>query len=87
MKMGRTERENKLINTLAVLLTVGFIVMKVAGVITWGWLLCFSPFLVLLVFDSVFAVAVVLFGTLFYCKAELKGKLDDKLKALRKKKD
>ena len=30
---------------------------------------------------------VVLFGTHFYCKIELKGKLDDKLKALRKKKD
>ena len=76
-----------MINTLAVLLTVCFIVMKVAGVITWGWLLCFSPFLVLLVFDLVVTVAVVLFGTHFYYKAELKGKLDDTLKALRKNKD
>ena len=85
--MGRPERKIILINTLAVLLTVCFIVMKVAGVITWGWLLCFSPFLVLLVFDLVVTVAVVLFGTHFYYKAELKGKLDDTLKALRKNKD
>ena len=34
-----------------------------------------------------FLTAVVLFGTHFYCKTELKGKLDDKLKALRKKKN
>ena len=87
MKMGRTERENKLINTLAVLLTVCFIVMKAAGVITWGWLLCFSPFLILLVFDLVVATAVVVLGATFYGKAELKGKLDDTLKALRKNKD
>lgn len=76
-----------MINTLAILLTVCFVVMKVAGVITWGWLLCFSPFLTLLVFDLVVATAVVVFGTHFYGKAELKGKLDDELKALRKKKD
>lgn len=85
--MGRTERETRLINTLAILLTVCFVVMKVAGVITWGWLLCFSPFLILLVFDLVIATAVVVFGATFYGKAELKGELDDTLKALRKKKD
>lgn len=85
--MGRTEREIRLINTLAILLTVCFVVMKVAGVITCGWLVCLSPFLILLVFDLVVATAVVLFGTHFYCKTELKGKLDDELKALRKKKD
>lgn len=85
--MGRTEREIRLINTLAILLTVCFVVMKVAGVITWGWLLCFSPFLILLVFDLVVATAVVVVGSTFYGKAELKGKLDDELKALRKKKD
>ena len=85
--MERPGRETRLINTLAVLLTVCFIVMKVAGVITWGWLLCFSPFLILLVFDLVVAVAVVVLGTTFYGKAKLKGKLDDTLKALRKKKD
>lgn len=76
-----------MINTLAVLLTVCFVVMKVAGVITWGWLLCFSPFLILLVFDLVIATAVVVFGTHFYGKVELKDKLDNKLKTLRKKKD
>ena len=76
-----------MINTLAILLTVCFVVMKVAGVITWGWLLCFSPFLILLVFDLVVATTVVVFGTHFYGKAELKGKLDDTLKTLRKKKD
>lgn len=76
-----------MISTLAILLTVCFIVMKVAGIITWGWLVCFSPFLILLVFDLVVATAVVLFGSYFYCKTELKGKLDDKLKALRKKKN
>ena len=85
--MGRTEREIRLINTLAILLTVCFVVMKVAGVITWGWLLCFSPFLILLVFDLVVATAVVVVGSTFYGKAELKGKLDYELKALRKKKD
>lgn len=85
--MERPEREIILINTLAVLLTVCFVVMKVAGVITWGWLLCFSPFLVLLVFDLVVATAVVVLGATFYGKAELKGKLDDTLKALRKKKN
>ena len=87
MKMGRPERKIILINTLAVLLTVCFIVMKVAGVITWGWLLCFSPFIILLVFDLVVAVAVVVLSATFYGKVELKGKLDDTLKALRKKKD
>lgn len=76
-----------MINAFVVLLTVCFIVMKVAGIITWGWLVCLSPFLILLVFDLVVATAVVLFGTHFYCKAELKGKLDDKLKVLRKKKN
>lgn len=76
-----------MINTFVVLLTVCFIVMKVAGIIIWGWLVCFSPFLILLVFDLVVATAVVLFGTHFYCKAESKGKLDDKLRALRKKKN
>ena len=76
-----------MINTFVVLLTVCFIVMKVAGIITWGWLVCFSPFLILLVFDLAVATAVVLFGTCFYCKTELEGKLDDKLKVLRKKKD
>ena len=85
--MERPERKIRLINAFVVLLTVCFIVMKVAGVITWGWLVCFSPFLILLVFDLVVATAVVLFGTHFYCKTELKGKLDDKLKALRKKKN
>lgn len=85
--MGRTERETRLINTLAILLTVCFVVMKVAGVITWGWLLCFSPFLILLVFDLVIATAVVVFGTTFYGKAELKDKLDNKLKTFRKKKN
>lgn len=76
-----------MINAFVVLLTVCFIVMKVAGIITWGWLACFSPFLILLVFDLVVATAVVLFGTLFHFKTELKGKLDDKLKTLRKKKN
>lgn len=76
-----------MINTLAILLTVCFIVMKVAGVITWGWLLCFSPFLILLVFDLVVATAVVVLGSTFYGKVELKDKLDNKLKALHKKKD
>lgn len=76
-----------MINAFVVLLTVCFIVMKVAGIITWGWLACFSPFLILLVFDLVVATAVVLFGTHFYFKTELKGKLDDKLKTLRKKKN
>ena len=76
-----------MINTFVVLLTVCFIVMKVAGIITWGWLVCFSPFLILLVFDLVIATAVVVFGATFYGKAELKGKLDDTLKALCKKKD
>lgn len=76
-----------MINTLAILLTVCFVVMKVVGVITWGWLLCFSPFLILLVFDLVVATAVVTFGTTFYDKVELKRELDDTLKALRKKKD
>lgn len=85
--MGRTERETRLINTLTILLTVCFVVMKVAGIITWGWLVCFSPFLILLVFDLVVAVAVVMFGAAFYGKAELKGKLDDTLKTLRKKKN
>lgn len=85
--MGKSEREIRLINAFVVLLTVCFIVMKVAGIITWGWLVCFSPFLILVVFDLVVATAVVLFGTHFYCKAEPKGKLDDKLKALRKKKN
>ena len=85
--MGKPEREIRLINAFVVLLTVCFIVMKVAGIITWGWLVCFSPFLILLVFGLVVATAVVLFGAHFYCKAELKGKLDDKLKALRKKKN
>lgn len=85
--MGNPERKIRLINAFVVLLTVCFVVMKVAGVITWGWLLCFSPFLILLVFDLVIAVAVVVFGAHFYGKAELKGKLDDTLKALRKKKD
>ena len=69
MKMGRPERKIILINTLAVLLTVCFIVMKVAGVITWGWLLCFSPFLVLLVFDLVIATAAVVVGATFYGKS------------------
>lgn len=85
--MERLERKIRLINAFVVLLTVCFIVMKVAGIITWGWLVCFSPFLILVVFDLVVATAVVMFGTHFYYKAELKGKLDDKLKALRKKKD
>lgn len=85
--MGNPERKIRLINAFVVLLTVCFIVMKVAGIITWGWLACFSPFLILLVFDLVVATAVVLFGTHFYFKTELKGKLDDKLKTLRKKKN
>lgn len=85
--MGRTEREIRLINTLAILLTVCFVVMKVAGVITWGWLLCFSPFLILLVFDLVVATAVVVVGSTFYGKAELKEELDNKLKTFRKKKN
>ena len=61
--------------------------MKVAGVITWGWLLCFSPFLILLVFDLVVATAVVVVGSTFYGKAELKEELDNKLKTFRKKKN
>ena len=85
--MERPERKTRLINAFVVLLTVCFIVMKVAGIITWGWLVCFSPFLILLVFDLVVTTDVVLFDTYFYCKAELKGKLNDKLKALRKKKN
>ena len=76
-----------MINTLAVLLTVCFIVMKVAGIITWGWLVCFSPFLILLVFDLVIAVAVVVFSAAFYGKTELKRKLDDTLNELCKKKN
>lgn len=85
--MGNPERKIRLINAFVLLLTVCFIVMKVAGIITWGWLVCFSPFLILLVFDLVVATAVVLLSTHFYCKAELKEKLNDKLKALRKKKN
>lgn len=85
--MGRPEREIRLINTLAILLTVCFVVMKVAGIITWGWLLCFSPFLILLVFDLVVAIAVVVLSAAFYGKAQLRGKLDDTLKKLRKKKN
>ena len=61
--------------------------MKVAGVITWGWLLCLSPFLVLLVFDLVVATAVVVLSATFYGKTELKEKLDDTLKVLRKNKN
>lgn len=76
-----------MINAFVVSLTVCFIVMKVAGIITWGWLVCFSPFLILLVFDLVVTTAVVLLDAYFYCKAELKGKLNDKLKAFRKKKN
>lgn len=85
--MGKPERETRLINAFVVLLTVCFIVMKVAGIITWGWLVCFSPFPILVVFDLVVTTAVVLFDIHFYCKTELKRKLDDKLKTLRKKKD
>ena len=85
--MGNPERKARLINAFVVLLTVCFIVMKVAGIITWGWLVCLSPSLILLVFDLVVTTAVVLFDTYFYCKTELKGKLNDKLKALRKKKN
>ena len=76
-----------MINTFVILLTLLFIVMKVLGVITWGWLVCFSPFIILLVIDLIMAVAVVLFGVTFYGKDELQNKLDEGLKKIRKSKD
>ena len=76
-----------MINTFVILLTLLFIVMKVLGVITWGWLVCFSPFIILLVIDLIMAVAVVLFGVTFYGKDELQNKLDEELKKLRKNKN
>ena len=76
-----------MINTFVILLTILFIAMKFFGVVTWGWLVCFSPFLILLVLDLIIAVAVVVFGVSFYGKDELQSKLDEELKKIRKSKD
>ena len=76
-----------MINTFVILLTFLFVAMKFFGVVTWGWLVCFSPFIILLVIDLIIAVAVVAFGITFYGKEELQNKLDEGLKKLRKHKD
>ena len=76
-----------MINTFVILLTLLFIVMKFLGVVTWGWLVCLSPFIGLLVFDLIAAVTVVVFGVTFYGKAELQNKLDEGLKKIRKNKN
>lgn len=76
-----------MINTFVILLTLLFIVMKFFGVVTWGWLVCFSPFIILLAIDLIMAVVVVTFGVTFYGKDELQSKLDEELKKIRKHKD
>lgn len=75
-----------MINTFVILLTLLFVAMKFFGVVTWGWLVCFSPFIILLVLDLIIAVAVVAFGVTFYGKDELQNKLDEGLKKIRKHK-
>lgn len=76
-----------MINTFVILLTLLFIVMKFFGVVTWGWLVCFSPFIILLAIDLIMAVVVVTFGVTFYGKDELQNKLDEELKKIRKHKN
>lgn len=76
-----------MINTFVILLTLLFVAMKFFGVVTWGWLVCFSPFIILLAIDLIIAVAVVAFGITFYGKEELQNKLDEGLKRIRKHKD
>lgn len=76
-----------MINTFVILLTLLFIVMKFFGVVTWGWLVCFSPFIILLAIDLIMAVVVVTFGVTFYGKDELQSKLDEELKKIRKHKN
>ena len=75
-----------MINTFVILLTLLFVAMKFFGVVTWGWLVCFSPFIILLVVDLIIAVAVVAFGITFYGKEVLQNKLDEGLKKIRKHK-
>ena len=76
-----------MINTFVILLTLLFVAMKFFGVVTWGWLVCFSPFIILLAIDLIMAVVVVTFGVTFYGKDELQSKLDEELKKIRKHKD
>lgn len=76
-----------MINTFVILLTLSFVAMKLFGVVPWGWLVCFSPFIILLAIDLIIAVAVVAFGVTFYGKDELQSKLDEGLKKIRKYKD
>lgn len=76
-----------MINTFVILLTLLFVAMKFFGVVTWGWLVCFSPFIILLAIDLIMAVVVVTFGVTFYGKDELQNKLDEELKKIRKHKD
>lgn len=76
-----------MINTFVILLTLLFVAMKFFGVVSWGWLVCFSPFIILLAIDLIMAVVVVTFGVTFYGKDELQSKLDEGLKKIRKHKD
>ena len=76
-----------MINTFVILLTLLFVAMQVFGVVSWGWLVCFSPFIILLAIDLIMAVVVVTFGVTFYGKDELQSKLDEGLKKIRKHKD
>ena len=76
-----------MINTFVILLTLLFVAMKFFGVVTWGWLVCFSPFIILLAIDLIMAVVVVTFGVTFYGKDELQSKLDEELKKIRKNKN
>lgn len=76
-----------MINTFVILLTLLFVAMKFFGVVTWGWLVCFSPFIILLAIDLIMAVVVVTFGVTFYGKDELQSKLDEELKKIRKHKN
>ena len=76
-----------MINTFVILLTLLFVAMKFFGVVTWGWLVCFSPFIILLAIDLIMAVVVVTFGVTFYGKDELQNKLDEELKKIRKHKN
>lgn len=56
------------------LLTVVFIVLKLCGVITWGWLIVFSPFIAYLV------IYIIVYLVCAIIVKDMAGKMDDWIK-------